>query len=55
LIISVVFTLIANPVVTFLKGKLKFKILAVATTHGTFILILVGFNSAFVPLNNKSS
>lgn len=51
LLVSLVLTLIANPIVEFLKRKLKFKnTLAVATTLTLFILLLVGLAALFVPL-----
>jgi predicted PurR-regulated permease PerM len=51
LIISMLLTLIASPVVVFLKRRLKFKnTLAVATTLGIFILILIGIIFLFIPL-----
>lgn len=51
LLISLVLALIANPIVEFLKRKLKFKnTLAVALTLTLFILLLVGLASLFVPL-----
>lgn len=50
-IISIVFTLIANPIVLFLKNKLKFKnTLAVITTLILFIVLCVSFFLLFVPL-----
>jgi len=50
-IISVVFTLIANPIVLFLKNKLKFKnTLAVITTLFLFLALITGFFLMFVPL-----
>jgi len=51
LIIALILTLIGNPLVGFLKKKLKFKnIFAVITTILFFILILTGFFLMFVPL-----
>lgn len=51
LIIAVILTLIASPIVKFLKRKLKFKnTLAVASTLFIFILLLIGFILLFVPL-----
>jgi predicted PurR-regulated permease PerM len=51
LIVSVLFTLLANPVVVFLKKRLKFKnTLAVVTTLVLFVLLVVGLTSLFVPL-----
>lgn len=50
-IISIVFTLIANPIVLFLKNKLKFKnTLAVITTLFLFLALITGFFLMFVPL-----
>uniref|UniRef100_UPI00404B870F AI-2E family transporter n=1 Tax=Flavobacterium sp. TaxID=239 RepID=UPI00404B870F len=51
IIVSIVFTLIANPVVQFLKNKLKFKnSLAVITTLLLFFLLITSFILLFVPL-----
>lgn len=51
LAISLILCLIANPLILFLKKRLKFRnILAVVTTLLLFILILVGFVLLFVPL-----
>lgn len=51
LIISVVFSLIANPLVQFLKNKLKFgNTLAVITTLLFFLLLIICFILLFVPL-----
>ena len=51
LLISLVLALIANPIVEFLKRKLKFKnTLAVAFTLTLFIMLLIGLASLFVPL-----
>lgn len=50
-VVSVVFSLIANPLVEFLKLKLKFKsTLAVITTLILFILFIISFILLFVPL-----
>ena len=50
-IISIVFALIANPIVLFLKNKLKFKnTLAVITTLFLFLALITGFFLMFVPL-----
>lgn len=50
-IISIVFTLIANPIVVFLKSKLKFNnTIAVITTLLLFLTIIAGFILMFVPL-----
>lgn len=50
-LISIVITLIGNPIVEFLKRRLKFKnILAVLTTILFFISLIVGFVMLFVPL-----
>lgn len=51
LCISLILCLIANPLVVFLKNKLKFgNSLAAATTIIFFILIMTGFIFLFVPL-----
>ena len=51
LIIALVFTLIANPIVEFLRKKLKFSnTLAVSATLVFFMLIIVGVLMMFVPL-----
>jgi predicted PurR-regulated permease PerM len=51
LCISLILCLIANPLVLFLKNKLKFgNSLAASTTIIFFILIMVGFIFLFVPL-----
>jgi len=51
IIISLVLTLIGNPIVRFLKRKLKFKnTFAVITTLFLFSLVIVGFILLFVPL-----
>lgn len=51
LIVSLIFALIATPVVKFLNKKLKFKnTIAVVTTLFLFILLLAGFILLFVPL-----
>jgi predicted PurR-regulated permease PerM len=51
LCISLILCLIANPLVLFLKNKLKFgNSLAAATTIFFFILIITGFIFLFVPL-----
>ena len=50
-IISILFTLLANPIVNFLKTKLKFKnTLAVVTTISLFLLLIIGILFLFVPL-----
>lgn len=50
-LISIVFSLIANPIVLFLKNKLKFNnTLAVITTLILFLLFVIGFFIMFVPL-----
>lgn len=50
-IIGVVFSLIANPLVVFLKNKLKFKnTIAVITTLLIFITLFISFVLLFVPL-----
>ena len=51
IIVAIVFSLIANPVVLFLRKKLKFKnILAVITTLFLFSLLITSFILMFVPL-----
>lgn len=51
LVVSLIFALIANPIVEFLKRKLKFSnVTAVTTTMILFILLLLGIVSMFVPL-----
>jgi predicted PurR-regulated permease PerM len=51
LVLSLIFSLIANPVVEFLKQKLKFKnTFAVVSTLVIFLLLTVGIFSMFVPL-----
>ena len=51
IVVSLIFKLIASPMVRFLKRKLKFKnTLAVVTTLLMFILLLIGFILLFVPL-----
>jgi predicted PurR-regulated permease PerM len=51
LCISLILCLIANPLVLFLKNKLKFSnSLAATTTIVIFILMMVGFTLLFVPL-----
>ncbi|WP_130736267.1 AI-2E family transporter [Flavobacterium sp. J27] len=51
LIIAMVFSLIANPLVQFFKKRLKFKnTLAVITTLLLFLLLIVSFILLFVPL-----
>lgn len=51
ILIAIVFTLIANPVVQFLKIKLKFKnIIAVISTLLLFLLLITVFILLFVPL-----
>lgn len=51
IIISLVLALIGNPIVRFLKNKLKFKnTFAVVTTLFLFSLIIIGFILLFVPL-----
>ncbi len=50
-IISIVFALIANPIVEFLRRKFKFgNTLAVVTTMLIFVFLLIGLFSLFVPL-----
>lgn len=51
LIVSVLFTLLGNPIVEFLQKRLKFKnTLAVVTTLVLTILIIIGVIMLFVPL-----
>lgn len=51
LVVSLVLTLIANPVVEFLKRRLRFSnILAVTSTMTVIILFLIGFMMLFIPL-----
>jgi len=51
IIISIVFTLIANPIVLFLKSKLKFKnTIAVISTLFIFLILISCFVLMFVPL-----
>ena len=51
IVIAVIFSLIANPIVEFLRNKLKFKnTIAVITTLFLFFLLIVGLVSLFVPL-----
>lgn len=56
LIIAVIFSMIANPIVEFLRKKLKFSnTLAVATTMGLFLLLIIGLIMLFVPLITSQS
>ena len=51
IIIAVIFSLIANPIVEFLRRKLKFSnTFAVITTLSLFLLLIVGLILLFVPL-----
>ncbi|MBC7524011.1 MAG: AI-2E family transporter [Flavobacterium sp.] len=51
IVLAIVFSLIANPIVEFLKHKLKFKnALAVITTLLIFLVIFVGLLFLFVPM-----
>jgi predicted PurR-regulated permease PerM len=51
IIVAVILTLIGNPILEFLKKRLKFKhILATITTLAIFILIIAGFVLLFIPL-----
>ena len=51
LVVSLILTLIANPVVEFLKRRLRFSnILAVTSTMTVIILFLIGFMMLFIPL-----
>ena len=50
-ILSVILSLIANPIVEFLRKKLKFpNALAVSFTLFLFVLLLIGLIALFVPL-----
>jgi predicted PurR-regulated permease PerM len=50
-VVSIVFALIANPIVEFLRRKFKFSnTIAVVTTMFIFVMILLGLFSLFVPL-----
>lgn len=56
LIIAVIFSMIANPIVEFLRKKLKFSnTIAVATTLGLFLLLIFGLIMLFVPLITSQS
>ncbi|WP_395043207.1 AI-2E family transporter [Flavobacterium sp.] len=51
IIIAIIFSLIANPVIEFLRRRLKFNnTLAVISTLILFVLLLIGLVSLFVPL-----
>lgn len=51
LVLSLILTLIANPVLDFLKNRLRFKhSIATVTTLSLFIFMIVGFIMLFVPL-----
>ncbi len=51
LLVSLILTLIGNPILDFLKNKLKFKhSIATITTISLFILIIAGFIMLFIPL-----
>lgn len=51
LVIALILSLVANPIVEFLKNKLKFKnTLAVLTTLILFLLFVLGILAMFVPL-----
>jgi predicted PurR-regulated permease PerM len=51
LIVSLIFALIANPIVEFFKKKLKFSnTVAVVVTIVLFVLLLLGIISMFIPL-----
>jgi predicted PurR-regulated permease PerM len=55
-IISIIFSMIANPIVEFFKGRLKFKnTLAVSTTLILFLLVIIGLVMLFVPLITSQS
>lgn len=56
LIVAVIFSMIANPIVEFLRGKLKFSnTLAVVTTLSLFLLLIIGLIMLFVPLITSQS
>lgn len=56
LVISLIFSMIANPIVEFFKRRLKFKnTLAVATTLILFLLLIIGLIMLFVPLITSQS
>ncbi len=56
LIISLVLTLIGNPILSFLKRRLKFNnLFATITTLIIYILIILGFIMLFVPLVSDQS
>jgi predicted PurR-regulated permease PerM len=56
LIISIIFSMIANPIVEFFRRRLKFKItLAVSTTLILFLLFIIGLVLLFVPLITSQS
>src|SRR5690606_36021430 len=51
IVIAIILALMANPIVKFLKQRLKFKnTLAVITTLVLFLLLITGFVLLFVPL-----
>ena len=51
LVVSLILTLIGNPILDFLKTRLKFKhTLATITTLLVFTLIIIGFIALFIPL-----
>lgn len=51
LIVAIILSMIANPIIEFLRQKLKFSnTLAVVATLSFFILLLIGLFSLFVPL-----
>ena len=56
LIIAIILSLIANPIVEFLRRKLKFSnVLAVSTTLVLFLLLIIGLILLFVPLISSQS
>ena len=56
LVVSVIFSMIANPVVEFLRKRLKFSnTLAVVVTLGFFLLLIIGLIMMFVPLITAQS
>jgi predicted PurR-regulated permease PerM len=56
LIVSILFSMIANPIVEFLRKRLKFSnTLAVVTTLLSFLFLLIGIILLFVPLITSQS
>ncbi len=55
-IISIIFSMIANPIVEFFRKRLKFKnTIAVSTTLILFLLVIIGLVLLFVPLITSQS